>query len=115
MPAPEPLLSNKEMLQQILLWYPVQSLSHAGSYVFNGVPAFILTLVGSVEQKRIFDVEGQTLVIRFAHPQRDIKWKKANNYSYALLVEAYGTLADYSGWLLFFAVLRQVLLYWLVD
>lgn len=99
---PEKILSQEENLQQVLLWYPVQALPQSGSYVFNGVPAFTLTLLGSIERKRLFSIDEETLIIRFVHPQKDIQWKQANNYSYAILVEAFGSIADYSGWLIFF-------------
>lgn len=95
----EMMLSQEEDLQQALLWYPVQALTHSGSYVFNGVPAFVSTLVGSVELKRRLGIEEKAFIMRFVHPEKGVK---GNNYSYGVLVEAFGTIADYSGWLIFF-------------
>jgi len=92
----EPALSKEEDLQQTLFWYPVQAMK--GSYVFNGVPAFMSVLAGTVTLKRMFRNEDKSYVVRFVHPVAEGK----NDYSYAVLIEAYGTLSDYSGWLVFF-------------
>jgi len=91
----EPKLSKKENLQQTLLWYPIQALS--GSGIFTGVSAFSSVLAGSVRMKQLFKIDEKSLIIRFKHAQ-----KYGNNYSYALLIEAFGTVADYSGWLIFY-------------
>jgi len=90
-------LSQEEDLQQTLFWYPVQAL--VGSYIFNGVPAFVTTLVGSVELKRRLGIAERSFVVRFVHPEKDVN---GNRYSYGILIEAFGTLADHSGWLIFF-------------
>ena len=90
-----PTLSIDEDLQQTLFWYPVQAMK--GSYIFNGVSTFCATLSGTVTVKRLLGVEDKSYVVRFVHPK-----KNGNDYSYAVLVEAYSNIADYSGWLVFF-------------
>jgi len=94
--------SLKKKLDYILLWYPhVEILDTMGMEVFNGVPAFITTLTGAIELKRIFKVKEKVFVARFKHPTLG---PNKNNYSYGILIEAFGStgITDYSGWLIFF-------------
>jgi hypothetical protein len=88
-------LSLEEDLQQALFWYPVQAMK--GSYVFNGVATFSSLLSGTVTLKRLFGNNEKSYVARFVHPQQN-----GNDYSYGILIEAFGTLADYSGWIIFY-------------
>lgn len=97
---------NKESLTKrldyFLFWYPhVEILDTRKTLVFNGVPAFISTFIGSVEMKRRFGIEDKVYTIRFKHPDPEVK---GNDYSYGVLIEAAGTsgLTDYSGWLIFY-------------
>lgn len=92
----EPSLSKEEDLQQTLFWYPVQAMK--GSYVFNGVAAFVAVLAGTITLKRLFGIKEKSYVVRFVHSVAEGK----NNYSYAVLIGAYGTIGDYSGWLVFY-------------
>jgi hypothetical protein len=93
---PEPSLSKIENLQQELFWYPVQAMS--GLLIFNGVATFSSLIIGAVQLKRAAKNNEKTLIVRFVHPVE----KNKHDYSYAILVEAFGTLADYSGWLVFY-------------
>jgi hypothetical protein len=92
----EPALSKEEDLQQELFWYPIQAMT--GQYIFNGVATFASLLMGSVKLKKAFGNDEKTFVVRFVHPVNERK----NDYSYAILVEAFGTIGDYSGWLVFY-------------
>ncbi len=91
--------SIKKQLSLATRWYDVNVLDTQGLLVFNGVPAFIRTLLGSVELSKIFHDDSQTSVIIFKHPAG---LRDQFNYSFGILVEAYGVLSDYSGWLIFF-------------
>jgi hypothetical protein len=94
---PEPSLSKDENLQQDLYWYPVQAMT--GLYIFTGVATFSSLLMGTVQLKKVLKNEEKTFVVRFVHPFEENK----NDYSYAILVEAFGsTGTDYSGWLVFY-------------
>lgn len=94
--------SLKKRLDYYLFWYPnVEILDTQGSTIFNGVPAFISTFIGSVEVKRKFGIKDKVYTIRFKHPAPSVK---GNDYSYGVLIEAAGLsgLADYSGWIIFY-------------
>jgi hypothetical protein len=97
--VPEPMLSKEENLQQELLWYPIQAMT---GMIFNGVSAFSPLLVGAVHLKRAFKNPDKTIVARFIHPVEYPTAENQHDYSYAILVDAFGTLADYSGWLVFY-------------
>ena len=92
----EPSLSKNEELQQELFWYPIQALS--GLLIFNGVATFSSLLIGAVYLDQVLRKEEKTYVVRFVHPVGENK----HDYSYAILIEAFGTIADYSGWLVFY-------------
>ncbi len=93
---PAPSLSKIENLQQELFWYPVQPMS--GLLIFNGVATFTSLLVGAVRLKEALRKNEKTYVVRFVHQVAE----NQHDYSYAILVEAFGTLSDYSGWLVFY-------------
>lgn len=82
------------------MWYKVDALNSGKTSVFNGVPAFTLTLKGNIEEKRRFDNDREIFVLRIKHPAG----KEIYDYSYGILIEAFGGLGftDYSGWLIFF-------------
>jgi len=67
--------------------------------IFNGVPAFIYTAKGFAISKEEKEIDEPVKIIRFVHPEKGVN---GNNYSYAVLIESYGSLADYSGWLVFY-------------
>jgi hypothetical protein len=96
--VPEPMLSKEQDLQQELLWYPVQAMS---GMTFNGVSAFARLLIGDVWLKRALDNPDKTIIARFVHPLEHGTAEK-HDYSYAIVVDAFATLADYSGWLVFY-------------
>jgi energy-converting hydrogenase A subunit M len=92
--------SLKKQLDYHLLWYAVDVLDAQQSTVFNGIPAFISTLVGYVYLKKLYKNKERVEVRVFKHPApRD----KGHYYSYAILVESHSSLgiSDYSGWLIF--------------
>lgn len=97
--VPEPMLSKEENLQQELLWYPVQAMA---GMIFNGVSAFSRLLIGDVRWKRAIESPDKTIVARFVHPVEHSTAKNQHDYSYAVLVDAFGTIADYSGWIVFY-------------
>jgi len=71
-------------LNYLFFWYDVNVLDAQGSTVFNGVPAFISTIVGNVELSRISRNDEKVFVRRFKHP---VKGVKGYNYSYRTSVK----------------------------
>jgi hypothetical protein len=97
--VPEPMLSKEEKLQQEILWYPVQAMT---GMIFNGVAAFSRLLLGDVRLKHAFDNPDKTIIARFVHPVECPTGENQHDYSFAILVDAFGSMADYSGWLVFY-------------
>jgi len=93
--------SIKKQLDYHLLWYEVNVLDTQKLTVFNGVPAFISTLIGSVELNKYYNNNEKVLVRIFKHPALSIE---KCDYSFGILIQAFGSLgiSDYSGWLVFF-------------
>ncbi len=96
---------NKERMRKkldyLFLWYDVNVLNTQKLTVFNGMPAFISTLIGNVELNRIFGSDEKVLALRFKHPVEGVQ---GYDYSYGILIQAFSNIgiADYSGWLIFF-------------
>jgi hypothetical protein len=67
--------------------------------VFNGVPAFIATLVGLITLNKYHEIDEKVLVRVFKHPVLGIE---GYDYSFAILIRAHSSTADHSGWLIFF-------------
>lgn len=96
--------NDKESLNKQLdyhfLWYEVSTLNIIGeNAVYNGAPAFEAALVGMVNINRYFKIEDKVLVRVFKHP---VHGENGFDYSFAILIRAFGTISDYSGWLVFF-------------
>ena len=91
-------LMNKK-LDHFFLWYDVDVLDPLKTGEFNGVPAFTTTLIGSVEKNRYVGRDEVVLVRRLKHPVEHVQ---GYDYSYSILIPAFGTISDYSGWLIFF-------------
>lgn len=93
--------SIKKQLDYYFLWYEVNVLDTQKFIVFNGVPAFISTLIGSVKLSEYYENKEKVFVRIFKHPALS---EDKCDYSYAILIEAFGSLgiSDYSGWLVFF-------------
>lgn len=92
--------SIQKMLEMKLLWYDVNVLDTQKLSIFNGVPAFLATIVGSTQLSRIFKVQSETAAKVFKHPTGR---KGESDYSYRILrrsLSSSGT--DYSGWLIFY-------------
>ena len=96
----------KKKLDYLFLWYDVNVLDTQRLTEFNGVPAFISTLIGNVELSRIFSGGEKVFALRFKHPKfRDpVTGAQGYDYSYGILNQVFGSfgLTDYSGWLIFF-------------
>jgi hypothetical protein len=100
-PAPsEPILSEQEELEQLFLWYEIELIDASQDTLFNGAPAFVSALLGSIEIKRRGGDQDKTKVIRLMHPKELHGY--GNLFSYAVLMDVVGLLSDSSGWLLFF-------------
>ncbi|MEM4358293.1 MAG: hypothetical protein QW244_03025 [Candidatus Pacearchaeota archaeon] len=95
----EPQLNEKEKLDYNLLWYQIEFLDSSKIRIFDGVPAFISLLVGTAELKRIFSENEKAYICKFIHPNKSVN---GNDFSYGVLIEAFGSIGDYSGWILFF-------------
>ena len=94
-------MSRQKELQRKFLWYPIE-LVDASDAIFNGVLTFVSLLSGTVELHQRRQPVGKSkpvLVMRVKHPAREAG---GHDYSYGLLLEAQGSIADYSGWLLFY-------------
>lgn len=98
-PPKEPQLSEKEKLNRILLEYKVELLDSSKSNTFSGVPAFVYLLAGTAEMKRGFAKGEKAYVCRFVHPDKSVN---GNDLSYGILIDAFGSMWDHSGWILFF-------------
>jgi len=93
----ETKLTRQEEFDYQLLWYPVEFLK--ASNIFNGIPAFISLLSGTVNLKKLFADGEEVFICKFTHPV-----EPGNDYTYGVLIEASGStgLADYSGWVMFY-------------
>ncbi len=79
--------SRKKRLALALQWYDVNVLDTQSLLVFNGVPAFASTLLGSVELAKAFRRDEQVRAIVFKHPA---SWENHYDYSFGVLIQAYG-------------------------
>ncbi len=99
----KPELSEEEMFQYKLLWYPTEVLglekSIQGGEIFNGVPAFSTILTGQCELPKDLRGGKKVYASKFLHYD-----KQANgyDYSYGVLITAFGALSDSSGWIILF-------------
>jgi hypothetical protein len=91
-------ISIKKQLSFRMLWYDPDVLDTES--VFNGVPAFASTLLGSVELARAFRNSEPVKVIIFKHPAGENQF----DYSFAIFIPAETSfgISDYSGWLVFY-------------
>jgi DNA-directed RNA polymerase subunit RPC12/RpoP len=92
--------SLKKQLSMAMLWYDVNVLDTPLT-VFNGVPAFTSTLLGSIELAKGFQDDEPVKAIIFKHPAG---MENYFDYSFGIFIQAYTSmgLSDYSGWLVFF-------------
>ena len=91
---PESQLTTKEKLDVFFMWYPAEIVDP--DKIFSGAPTFVSLLIGNAEIKKKY-AEGEKVEIRkFIHPT-----ERGNYYSYGILIESYGSISDYSGWVLF--------------
>lgn len=95
-----PSLSQKEKLDEFFLWYQMSFLDSAKSQIFNGVSSFNSLLIGEIETRKKHENKEKLEIRRIKHP---VGFTKGNDYSYAILIERFGTFfSDFSGWLVFF-------------
>ncbi|MDO9522437.1 MAG: hypothetical protein Q7J08_01855 [Methanocorpusculum sp.] len=91
-----PNKSLQEELDKVFLWYHVGFLD-ASAGPFSGMIAFRTLLIGAVTIKNQMKNPEQVQVRIFKH-----HCFKGYDYSYAILMEGYGSAMDYSGWIVFF-------------
>ena len=96
--AKEQPLSLQRDIQRKFLWYDVE-LVDASATIFSGVLTFVSLLNGAVVFRRRVGNHDPVLIMRVKHPAGGAG---RHDYSYGLLLEAHGTVSDYSGWLLFY-------------
>lgn len=94
---PKPSLSKYEEIDQLFLWYDFEILFEARSKVFSGTRTFIPMLIGEVHRREIIGDQDKIEILRIRHGS-----KGRSNYSYGILIESFGFISDYSGWLIFF-------------
>jgi len=98
-PPLENKLTQKELLQQIFLWYPMQFIN-CYEYDFAGVPTLIPLLMGMIQRnRRASNEKSKVKVIRIIHGEDS---DHRRNYSYAVLIELFGYISNASGWMLFY-------------
>lgn len=102
-------------LNYYFYWQKINVLDTLNINIFNGISAFLSTLVGRIELNRLFNIEDKIFVLKIKHTP-DIFGDSV--CSYAILLENYGLLSDYSGWLVFYNCLvmnKNGNLYTLID
>lgn len=92
----KPTESKSDELNKKLYWHSVELLGHSEQEVYLGIPTFELILRGAINFNMDLENPDPVKLIRIKHP----KEKNQNHYSYGILVERYGAIADYSGWLI---------------
>jgi hypothetical protein len=88
-------LNDRESLEQIFFWYDMQVIDASKYTRFNGVPALIRLIIGSIQFNKANHNPDKISVVKLIHPDGE-----HNTYSYGVLVELFG-IGDYSGWILF--------------
>ena len=91
--------ARTRLLDYHFLWYEMEVLEKGDVRIFNGVPAFLSVVMGAYRLRQSFGNEDPIVVRVFKHPVT--KFEKGYEYSYAMLMEVYGMLSDFSGWLVF--------------
>jgi hypothetical protein len=90
-----PKLELNEWIDQALLWHQVEIIDSASSKIFSGSSTFTSLLYGEILARRKAGVRKKLDIIRFRHPGEPVF------YSYGLLMERFGSISDFSGWLIF--------------
>jgi len=94
--ATSPKLKLFEKIDELLLWYDFEIIDSARSKIFSGVSTFTSLLKGEVLTRIEHDIKDKIEVIKFIHEG------KPTFFSYALLIERFGSFSDFSGWLIFY-------------
>lgn len=93
--SPLPQLSLNERLDQLLLWYRFEVIGSGPSKIFSGGSTFRSLLRGEIQERIENGIKENLLIIRFKHTG------KPPFFSYAVLLERFGSFSDYSGWMIF--------------
>jgi hypothetical protein len=88
-----------QKLDYHFLWYPLDVLDPRNT-VYNGVTSFISLVLGSIDLHKRHGSFDPLMIRIFKHPAKGIDG--GNDYSFSILIEAFGSISDYSGWLVFF-------------
>lgn len=91
-------LTLNERIDQLLLWYQFEVIDSATTRLFSGGSTFRSLVRGEIAERRDHGVKEKMDVIRFVHHE-DVPF-----FSYAVLIERFGTFSDFSGWLIFMEV-----------
>ena len=67
--------------------------------IVDGAVAFTDLLIGAVQKNRYFKNEEKIQLLRIKHPAMG---SKGFDYTYAILIESYSNISDYSVWYVFF-------------
>jgi hypothetical protein len=86
-------------LNYYFYWYKVNVLDSQKITMFNGFSAFLSTLIGRIELNRRFRIKDKVYILKIRHTPDSFG---DSGCSYAILIENYGPLTDYSGWLVFY-------------
>jgi len=91
-------LSIKKTLDYFFLWHHVAVLDAQAGFTFNGVYAFVTSLLGVIELKNRTNNSEKIEIRIFKHPARgDFQ----HYYSFGILLEPYYGLHGASGWIIY--------------
>jgi hypothetical protein len=93
-----PILSPNEKIDQLLLWYQFEVIDSARAKLFSGGSTLRSLILGELGERKANGVKDKLEAIRFVHHEG------VPVFSYAILIERFGTLSDLSGWLIFMEV-----------
>lgn len=91
-------LTLNQKIDDVLLWYQFDIIDSASSKIFSGGATFTSLLQGEVMERSNQGVGEKLETVRFTHPGAPV------TFSYAILIERFGGIADFSGWLIFLDV-----------
>lgn len=91
-----PILTPFEELDRFFLWYNFELLN-SRKKIFSGQTAFESVILGEIWKRKIEDPSSKIKVRKIIHTAD----REPTMFSYAILLEKYGSLSDFSGWLIF--------------
>lgn len=96
-----PKLTEKNIIDELFLWYSSEVIDSAKRNIFNGAAAFMIVLDGAVRWRERFNDSSPVQVLKIPHQVGE----NQHNYSYGVLIESRGTFgSDWSGWMMFFDI-----------